>query len=415
MKMNKSHVQRWSRHSLSIIFSINWRTCEQKNNVQFFVFFAGCQMDRQEQVDDLKAKLLYQIKLYRRDPMFVRWNLEDLERIFKALEVMRQEFNAACNRLLTAQPAKKTEMLKLKISIVQRYDQFKAFIRKKCEDYKTARAAAPIPDEETSSGEESDDGNVLTVEDQADQRWADDIGASMSNLSTGSAQTKVQEKPLDESDGAVGGAAEPHDVQVHAPNDSRAESNVATVVEPRQQMQSVIVPIMGYQPVSTGAIPKRPRVQPGGYDDRAPSTSNGQRRGGTNGVPGVSGRVNQRSPPRIVLMNRGPRASSSTAAVQCRCNQRNQVRVQRPQRKKETPHCFVCLGPHWPHKCQAFELLCVPARRALVQSKGVCMNCFRAHATLDCKDSRGRQAQGCKDCKGELHNSLLCPKWTPRQ
>lgn len=78
---------------------------------------------------------------------------------------------------------------------------------------------------------------------------------------------------------------------------------------------------------------------------------------------------------------------------------------------KDRHACICCGDKVWVGKCARFISMSLRQRRQVIAENQVCENCFRcSHQTDRCRKANGAQAQGCWDCNGEFHNSLLCPR-----
>lgn len=79
------------------------------------------------------------------------------------------------------------------------------------------------------------------------------------------------------------------------------------------------------------------------------------------------------------------------------------VSLQQAQLQLKPKKCYVCDGPHHMFRCTHFLAKTLPARWQYVSAESICPNCLRGlHSAMYC------EVGGCKKCKGQKHNSVLC-------
>lgn len=292
---------------------------------------------------------------YRGDPARICWPNERRIAVIEEVDVARERVNAVCNRVALYEPMRTHEMHRLKNKLLEETLAFERFVQKerRVHEQSGADSGRVANADNVQDGEVAVD--VVQIEADGYEEWAE----QMENLSP----TEL----------AAGG--------------------VPTNRPPRSE---VVVP-KGYRAIDWSA--QEPTALP---INRAPLCAR---------QPWSSQRADDSHSEDTPFVSSAVSPTGSHRAVGNRLlvlpiSQPYQERANRvlPVQPYGGRLCFVCKAvDHWPHRCPGLLIMCLQARRAVINARGACNNCLRTgHITEKCPQP------GCHRCQGALHNSILC-------
>lgn len=344
------------------------------------------------------------LRKIRRDPLRAHFDEERIAEMMGRANVRREQANAVASRWLIREPDNIQEINyernRLHMAQLNTEQFLRDERRRRLGDLNRARRPAGLSDDDSGSEDEYfTPGELLAFHEQ---------------LEASSAIKRVTTKPIPLEQNPVAEPVPEVDGEVlvlHVEEGDKMEIAGATITEPLQerQVQSAVVaastdqPIQWHQEVatndedrssaSTGAIPKRAPQPVEMMTDQEEDWD----------AENWAVQTTKKKPKSIEQKKVQPTTTSARA----------HSRVATPEQGRTRRYCFACQRSdhHWPHRCQGLLYLCVPARRAVVNTRGACRNCLKTtHETEQCLSVLDGQKEGCHNCNGALHNSILCER-----